>query len=355
MKEHRRPNPGLLLSLRPKNRYGCGKIFHGRFKDPASWDEYFARPADPAPKNRPANGIPKTAHFDWGPVEENDEAMGDHAVVDWAIEKLNSQPADKALFLACGIYRPHLPWYAPRSDFEQYPAASVTLPKVLETDLDDVPPPGRRMANPEGDHRKVTQHHQWNEAVQGYLASIAFADRQVGRLLDALDQSPHADNTIVVLWGDHGWHLGEKLHWRKFTLWEEATRTPLMMVAPGVTEADQQCDRTVSLVDIYPTLADLCGLPVPGQLDGASLKSLLEDPSAAWDHPALTTHGYKNHGLRNERWRYIRYANGDEELYDHQQDPLEWKNLADDPQYVNVKKQLAQHLPEQDAPPVERK
>lgn len=335
--------------------YGSGKIFHGRFKDPASWDEYFGRPGDPKPENRPVNGIPNTAHFDWGPVEEDDEAMGDHAVVDWAIEKLRGQPADQPLFLACGIFRPHLPWYVPKEYFQQYPAAGVTLPQVLETDLEDVPEPGQRMARPQGDHRKVTQHDQWNEAVQGYLASIAFADRQVGRLLDALDQSPHADNTIVVLWGDHGWHLGEKLHWRKFTLWEEATRAPLMMVAPGVTEAGQECGRTVSFVDIYPTLADLCGLPITDQLEGKSLRPLLQDPSAAWDRPALTTHGRKNHGLRTERWRYIRYANGEEELYDHEKDPMEWRNLAGDPEYADVKKRLAQQLPEQDAPQVDRK
>lgn len=331
---------------------GGGKIFHGRYEEPNNWHEYFSRGSDPNPEQLPANGIPNTSHFDWGPVPDNDQAMNDYRVVSWAIDKLNEKH-NKPLFLACGIFRPHLPWYAPQKYFDQYPLRKVTLPTILESDLDDVPPLGRKMAKPNGDHKRVIESNNYYKAVQGYLASIAFADAQVGRLLDALDKSDYADNTIVILWGDHGWHLGEKLHWRKFSLWEEADRVPFTIVAPGITKPDQKCDRTVSLMDIYPTLADLCGLPVGEHLEGTTLRPLLEKPNAAWDRPVLTTHGLKNHAVRSERWRYIRYSDGSEELYDHQADPLEWKNLAKVAEYNHIKKQLAQWLPKKNAPNAE--
>jgi len=324
--------------------HGAGKIFHGRFKDPQSWHVYMSRPGDPAPKKRPANGIPHTAHFDWGPVDEDDDAMGDTQVTNFGIEFLGRKH-DKPFFLAVGLFRPHLPWYVPRKYFDEYPLGDIVLPKVKADDLDDVPPIGRRMARPEGDHAKVLRYKQWEKAVQGYLASITYTDGQIGRLLDALDKSPYARNTIIVLWADHGWHLGEKLHWRKFTLWEEAGRVPLIFVVPGLTRPETRCERTVSLLDIYPTLADLCGLPIGEHLEGKSLKPLLEDPTAAWDRPVVTTYGRQNHSVRCERWRYIRYSDGTEELYDHQNDPMEWTNLAADPKAAAVKEKLAGWLP----------
>jgi arylsulfatase A-like enzyme len=238
----------------------------------------------------------------------------------------------------------------PQKYFDQYPVDGVELPKILESDLEDVPAAGVKMAKPDGDDRKVRESDNHKLAVQGYLASIAFADAQVGRLLEALDNGPHADNTIVILWGDHGWHLGEKHHWRKFSLWEEAARAPLMMTVPGVTKPGGASPRAVSFMDIYPTLADLCGLPIGDHLEGKSLRPLLENPQAKWDRPALTTHGRNNHAVRSERWRYIRYADGSEELYDHESDPLEWKNLADDEQYASVKKELSTWLPKKNAP-----
>jgi len=345
------PDAVTLPQLYMKHGYavwGCGKIFHGRYPDPKSWQEYLPQRGDPQPKQRPVNGIPGTRHFDWGPVPVKSKAMSDHQMVDWAIEKLRSKH-DKPFFLACGIYRPHLPWYVPQKYFDMYPLEKVTLPKVKTDDLKDIPPAGRRMARPERDHAKVTRHNQWKQAVQGYLASVTFADDQVGRLLDALDKSPHADNTIIVLWGDHGWHLGEKLAWRKFTLWEEADRAPLMMVVPGMTKSGGRCRRAVSFMDIYPTLAELCGLPRGDHLDGVSLRPLVENPAAARDRPAITTHGRLNHAARSERFRYIRYADGSEELYDHETDPYEWTNLADDPKFAERKKQLAAWLPKENA------
>lgn len=328
---------------------GGGKIFHNSFNDPPSWEVWQPAGRFPEPSRVPYNGIPNSAHFDWGPVAEDDSAMGDHVTVDWAIAEL-SKPHDKPLFLACGLIRPHLPWYVPQKYFDLFPLAKVTLPTILDTDLDDVPPAGVRMAKPEGDHAKVIAHNQYRQAVQGYLASIAYADMEIGRLLDALDRSPLAGNTIVVLWGDHGWHLGEKHHWRKFALWEEATRVPLMIVAPGLTKPGSVSGRTVNLMDLYPTLADLCGLPIDPAWEGRSLRPLLAQPDAPWDYPSVTTHGRNNHAVRSERWRYIRYADGSEELYDHDADPLEWKNLAGDAQLAGVKQALARWLPTVNAP-----
>ncbi|MHC4517739.1 MAG: sulfatase [Planctomycetota bacterium] len=337
---------------------GGGKIYHGGFPDPPSWQDYFPsqkqnKPPDPMPEGRPLNGIAKTSHFDWGPVPVKDEAMGDAKVADWAIGELQKKH-DKPFFLGCGFFRPHLPWYVPQKYFDMYPVDEITLPNVNENDLEDVPALGKKMAKPQGDHRKVLQHKQWRKAVQGYLASITFVDSCVGRVLDAFEKCAYKDNTVIVLWSDHGWHLGEKLHWRKFALWEEATHNVMMMVAPGVTKPKQRCGRPVTLLDIYPTLVDLCGLKEKPELEGQSLVPLLEDVNATWDRPALTTHGRNNHSLRTERWRYIRYSDGTEELYDHESDALEWTNVADDPKYANVKRKLAAWLPETNVPEIRR-
>jgi arylsulfatase A-like enzyme len=341
---------------------GSGKIYHGRFPDPASWQTYFPdqkknKPNDPLPAKRPVNGIPKTAHFDWGPVANPPKEMGDYKVADWIIGQLKREH-DKPFFLACGIYRPHLPWYVPQKYFDLFNENEIKLPPTIRGDLKDVPAAGLKMAKPQGDHAKVSKHNQWKRAVHGYLASIAFADEQVGRVLSALEKSPHAANTIIVLWTDHGWHLGEKEHWRKFTLWERAGRTPVMFVVPkGIskalaqgTKAGTRVDQPVSLIDIYPTLVDLCGLNENKALEGQSLVRLLDDPKAKWDRPALTTFGRKNHALRTPQWRYIRYGDGTEELYDHTKDPNEWTNLAGKPQYAALKKKLARWFPRKNAP-----
>jgi arylsulfatase A-like enzyme len=202
---------------------GGGKIYHGAFPDPASWQEYFPsqernQPPNPEPAGRPINGIPNTGHFDWGPLPGSEEAMGDYKTVSWAAKELGRKH-DKPFFLACGIYRPHLPWYVPKKYFDMYPLSSIKLPVIKEDDLEDIPKVGRWLALRSGDHKKVLEHDQWRKAVQGYLASITFADEQVGRLMKAVEDSAYAENTAIVLWSDHGWHLGEKQHWRKFALW----------------------------------------------------------------------------------------------------------------------------------------
>ena len=341
---------------------GAGKIYHGRFSENTYWDDYWpsrenSRPSDPAPDDLPVNGIPDTGHFDWGPVNVANEEMGDHQVSEWIMGQLRREH-DKPFFLAFGVFRPHLPWFVPPEYFDEFPLESIELPTFNSDDLADVPAAGVRMARPERDHKRVVEHNQWRHAVRGYLASMLFADEMVGRVLDTLDASPYADNTIIVLWTDHGWHLGEKSHWRKFALWEEATRTPLMFVvpegvAPGLragTKAGRRVDTPVSLLDIYPTLIELCGLSANRDLMGASLAPLLADPKAKWDRPALTTYGRLNHALRTPLYRYIRYADGSEELYDHRKDPYEWKNLAREPDYRAVIEGLRPWLPKENAP-----
>lgn len=332
---------------------GSGKIYHGACPDPDGWHDYWPsktniRPADPMPRQRPLNGIPGTMHFDWGAVDVPDNEMGDYQVADWVVSRLG-QEHRQPFFLACGFFRPHLPWYVPGKYFDLYPLDSIVLPKVKPDDLEDVPEFARRIARPSGDHAKVTGHAQWREAVRGYLASISFVDTCLGRVVKALEASPYRDNTIVVLWADHGWHLGEKLHWRKFTLWEEATRNILFFRVPGLTRPRVSCDTPVSLIDIYPTLVELCGLSPVKALEGNSLVSLLKDPLAKSNTAALTTYGRNNHSVRSRQWRYIRYHDGTEELYDHSSDQQEWTNLADDSRYVHIKQELSPWLPEVNA------
>ena len=333
---------------------GCGKIFHGRYPDPASWNDYLYRGRDPkvsrAVRNDPHS---RSGGIIWGKLDVPDEQMVDYKMAEFTIDYLGKKH-DKPFFLACGLFRPHMPWQVPHKYYDLFPLKKISLPKVLKKDLSDIPPAGVRMARPQGDHATMLRTGNWRYAVQAYLASIAFADAQVGRLIQALDRSRYADNTIIVLWGDHGWHLGEKEHWRKFSLWEEAARAPLIFIAPGVTKPNGVCRRTVDFIHVYPTLAELCGLPLFGQLEGKSMVSLLKNPQAEWDLPAITTFGRNNHTVRSERWRYIRYANGDEELYDHDHDPMEWHNLASNPKFSEIKHDLKQWLPKHNAPEAPR-
>jgi arylsulfatase A-like enzyme len=323
--------------------FGTGKIYHSSAHRDGEWTDYHiprggGLSRHPDAKNDGVGGIK------FAPLESGDEAMPDYRVVDYALGKL-SATHDKPFFLAVGLTKPHMPWNVPKKYFDLFPLDKIELPPHRDDDLADVPPAGVRMADPAGDHAAIVASGRWQEAVQAYLASIAFADAMIGRLLDGLDQSPHRDNTIIVLWGDHGWHFGEKQHWRKFALWEEATRAPLVWVAPGVTKPGGVCTRPVDFMTIYPTLCDLAGIAIPKHVEGPTIKPLLADPSAKWDHLALTTFHQNNHSVRSETWRYIRYANGDEELYDHSADPNEWKNLAADPKHAALKAQLAKALP----------
>jgi len=362
---------------------GGGKVNHHMpgFNRRTDWHDYFDQIFDSHYQDQLARGLdvsrfqwpagfplnrleavrtfskpPQNANeFDWGAWDKPDREMGDGQLVEWAVKFL-AQPPKEPFFLAAGIYRPHLPWYAPRKYFDLYPQDKITPPPVKADDLDDLPPAGKRMTEQRrGDYELVMKEGRYRELLQAYLASITFADALVGQLLDALDASPAAKNTILVFWSDHGWHLGEKQHLHKFTLWERSTRIPLIIAAPGITRPGTRSARPVGTIDLFPTLNELCGLPAAAGLDGTSLVPLLKNPALEWNRPALTTHGLGNHALRSERWRYIRYANGDEELYDHANDRNEWTNLAGRPEFAAVKADLAKSLPPSDAGPLKSK
>ena len=273
--------------------------------------------------------------FDWGPVAVKDEEMGDTRITDWAMQQLTS-PRTKPLFLGVGYYRPHIPLFAPQQDFDTLPPVDqIILPEVKAEDLDDVGTCARQLAlDPltAGTHDLVVKHHQWREAVRAYLACVTFVDRQLGRLIEKLDVSPLADNTWIILWGDHGWQLGDKQHWGKWTAWRQATRMPLIIVPPRSQQASRGkiCAEPVSLVDLYPTLIELCSLLPKEGLSGVSLAPQIANPDLKTDRAVLTTIDPGNHVITTHDWRYLRYANGNEELYDTAHDPHEWTNLAKD-------------------------
>lgn len=325
---------------------GSGKILH-YFIDAQSWDEYYPAketedpfPRTLYPKNRPINlpvgGPWQYKETDWAALDATDEEFGgDWLVSKWIGEQLQREH-EQPFFLACGIYRPHEPWFVPQKYFDQFPLEDIELPPgYKEDDLDDLPPSGKARG-PNRYFPHIQDQGQWKQGIQGYLASIAFADAMVGRVIDALESGPNRDNTIVVLWSDHGWHLGEKQHWQKYTGWRVCTRVPLIVrVPPGTaglpngTRAGTICEQPVNLLSLYPTLTELAGLPPKATNDGPSLLPLLQDPESDWPHVSITYLGRPgNYGMSEKRWRYIEYENGDNELYDIQIDRYEWDNLA---------------------------
>ncbi|MCA9057042.1 MAG: sulfatase [Planctomycetaceae bacterium] len=310
----------------------------------------------------PLNGMPSDRNpdtfdgesFDWGPLDVDDNEMGDGQIADWAAQRLLTTH-DQPFFMAVGFYRPHIPLFAPRKYFDLYDGLDIELPELNPDDLNDLSPVARERAlaaETAGLHATVVSHNQWSAAVKSYLACISFIDAQVGKLLDALDASPHAGNTVIVFWSDHGWHLGEKQHWGKWTGWERSTHVPLIISAPptptfSTPARDAKCAEPVSLLDLYPTLIDLCGLPPIDDLAGTSLQPLLKAPATPTGRAVLTTFDAGNYSVTDARWHYIRYADGSEELYDRHRDPKEWTNLALRPEHADQKARLALHLPDE--------
>ncbi len=294
---------------------------------------------------RPLSGMydRRTHHsggsFDWGPFDLPDNAFSDGKVTDWAVEQLQNI-GEKPFFFAVGFYRPHTPLYAPRQYFEPFPADATQVPETKEDDLDDVPEPGRSLAlvaATAGAHSWVLEASQWPHAVAAYLACVNFVDAQVGRVIEALEVSGQADNTIVVLWSDHGWHLGEKRHWGKFTGWEDSTRVPLVILLPEsmlgsehaeAFRAGREYGGAVNLIDLYPTLIELAELPPVAGLDGRSLVPRLRSGDAGDGTSTLVTFGRGNYTVVEGTWRYIHYFDGTEELYDLAADPNQYENLA---------------------------
>ena len=293
--------------------------------------------------------------MDWGTFPHRDEDKGDWLIASWAVEQIKSMPGDKPFFLAAGFFLPHVPCYATQKWFDLYPDETLTMPPMLDRDRDDTP-----MSSwyihwdlPEPRASWLKANNQLRPLVRAYLASISFVDSQVGRILQALENSPYADNTIVVLWSDHGYHLGEKEISGKNTLWTRSTRIPLIFAGPGVVNSSQ-CDQPAELLDLYPTLAELAGLSIPEHVEGISLVPQLTDPTTARERPAICSHNAGNHSVCDTRWRYIRYADGGEELYDRHADPNEFVNLLaegeDRSEVTAVVENLAKWLPQDDRP-----
>ena len=321
--------------------------------DPSSWGTIlFNSCGTPAPRaaDRFSHGLrgkfqseALNDSLDWSPLDSGRGPTDDWRLAQIAARFLET-PGRKPFFLTCGFSRPHLPWYAPKEYFDLHPLGQITPPPVKTADLSDLPLAARSIVGGARDFNTLRASGHWLAAVQAYLACCSFADACVGQVLAALDSSPYRENTVVVLFSDHGFHLGEKGHLEKRTLWEESTHVPLIIRVPGVTSG-ARCPAPVSLLDIYPTLAELCGLNVNQQLDGHSLGPLLMDPNLAWPWPAISTYYHGSHAVRSRRYRYIRYAGGGEELYDHALDPNEWSNLIYDRSYAGVKEALAPWLP----------
>lgn len=294
---------------------------------------------------------------DWGIFPEEDSTMGDYKVASWAVnqlEQFGTEKNEKPFFMAVGFVSPHVPLYSTEKWFDLYPGEEkIVLPSAPEGDRDDIPDFAwyTHWFLPEPRLSWVIENDEWHSKVRSYLATVSFMDAQVGRVLDTLNDQGLDDDTIVVFWSDHGYHLGEKGITGKNTLWERATHVPLIFAGPGVS-AEAKTPEAVELLDMYPTLVDLAGLPTKDNIEGISLVPLLEDATTQRKRPAVTTANPGNHAVRSERWRYIRYANGSEELYDHARDPHEWSNLADKPAFASVIDDLARWLPVDDAPHV---
>ena len=346
----------------------CGKMFHGgsgrgAFETPACWGRVVS-PREGMPKRkhtrRPPHGpgveyskrrrearkqgkdLPGGSPFTYGPSGLDDMEEVDGMVAEQGIRLLNAKQ-DKPLLLALGFHATHLPFIAPDRYFEPYPAQDMVLPKNPGSDANGMPTKGK--LNPLNPHTP----EQWRDAIAAHYACLTFIDAQVGRVLEALDKSGRGENTIVVVWSDHGFMLGEHFMWRKGALRDESTMCALMMRAPGVTTAGSVCQRPVESIDIFPTLLDLCGVPMPERLEATSMRPLLADPTRPWKKGALMGSGKRGRSICTERWRYNEYAKrgkrpGRAELFDQQKDPGEFQNLAQDPQHGDVKAELSRLL-----------
>jgi choline-sulfatase len=322
-----------------------GKISHG-FDTKESWDDRIPHKRDPVPPNAPFLSFTR-GEQDWGPIHLKEEDMHDTTYADAAIKQLEKKH-DRPFLIACGLFHPHMPWYVPQKYFDMFPLDEVTTPELLKNDLDDVPPLGRAVTDGKSKFvNQVLEHGVHKEGVRAYLATTAYADAQMGRVLDALEKSPYRDDTIVVLMSDHGFHLGEKNHWQKATLWEEATHCLLMFRVPGLTPSGGVSERFVSLQDIYPTLAELCGVKPPDYVDGSSLVPLLKRPDAEWKSTAISALYDRYISIRTEQFRYTRYNEDQEEFYDYFKDPHEWTNQINNPEYTTTIMMLQNQIPTQ--------
>jgi arylsulfatase A-like enzyme len=327
---------------------GAGKLFHnggGQNEKyvPNYGGQFGGFGPRPEKKISPFPGHPL---WDWGVYPERDEQMPDHQIASWA-EKQLAEKQDRPLWMGVGFYRPHVPQFAPQKWFDMYPLETVQLPKIIADDLGDISRYGidiTRLKHVAPTHEWVLKNNQWKPLVQSYLACVSFVDAQVGRVLDALEESEYADNTYIVLFSDHGFHLGEKERYAKRSLWEDGARIPMIIAGPGIARG-KTSQQPVQLLDIYPTLLDLTGEKSDPLHEGHSLAPLLKDPDADWPHMARTSFGPGNYAIVSKRYRFIQYNDGTEEFYDHAKDLHEWNNVAKNPEYAEVIKQHRQQVP----------
>jgi arylsulfatase A-like enzyme len=331
-----------------------GKIYHNGdgAKTFDEWGGAFSW-AGPMPKER-FNYDPKKIEgkvgatlTDWGAFPDEDSLMADYQSARWATDKLQ-QSHEKPFFLAVGFQRPHVPWYVPQKWFDMFPLDSIKLPPYNKNDFDDIPDMGRRVADVPmmPTTEELIKNGQWKDVIQAYSACLAFVDAQVGKVLEALEESQYANNTIVVLWSDHGYHLGEKNRFAKQSLWERDTRTVLIFKYID-SKGGKICEKPVQLVDMYPTLLEMCNLPSYNLADGHSLMKLIHHPGKRWKNAALSFYGEGNVAVRNDRYRLIQYEDGSLELYDLQTDPNEWTNLAGNLKYQKVTRHLKRYIPQE--------
>lgn len=359
------------------NTYGAGKIYHHRsgYVDLRGWTEYFTRSQQvrdmayemnsyhmddvPLPNPHPYSPYYRNTgreagsakHLEWGPIpNEKEDDMTDAMRTSWMCDVLK-RDHDKPFFLALGMYSPHYPNYAPQKYFDLYNRDDLELPPYKEDDLDDLSPVIRTFyTNRAKQHKELEEYGALKDALHGYLASISFADAMLGRLLDALEVSSHKDNTIIVFWSDQGFHHGEKGHWGKHSLWQRTTQVPFIWAGKGIAQ-NQKVHTTVSLIDIYPTLTELCHLPANKQLEGMSLVSVLQNPSSSIDRDVFIPHAERgSYAVVNSNWRYIHYRDGSEELYDVKKDPNEWYNLATKAAYRDVINTMQKAAPKSFSP-----
>jgi arylsulfatase A-like enzyme len=354
---------------------GAGKLFHhpAGSIDQRGWDHFFLRtqaqrksgwPLDswkhdaPYPDPFPASiynrgqTVTGGLFLEWGAIpNDKEEAMADSQRANWAVQQLQ-KAHDKPFFLGVGFYAPHFPNYCPQKYFDLYDPAKIQLPPYKADDLDDLPPGVRQAKTARSRiHQKLESLDAVDDAIHGYLACISYADAMIGRVLDALDASPHRDNTIVVLWSDHGYHHGEKFDWGKHTLWERSSNVPFIWAGPGVAKG-AKTDTTVSLLDMYPTLAELCELRKPKQrLEGRSIAHILANPADQPDYTIVLPHmNPEEYAIINRDWRFIHYKDG-EELYNLRTDPNEWHNIINEPRHAQLIETLRGHAPETWAKP----
>ena len=325
----------------------AGKVHEGIDGEYAQIDEYQQRGAI---KKAVKLDSGRTAAQSWSILDGNDEVAEDEKTVRYVEKKLKQQ-FSKPFFLIAGLYKPHLSWHIPKKYYDLYPLSSIKLPVSKADDLDDLDKQAAYslISGPEVITDKASEV-DLKKMVRAYMAAVSYADAQVGRIIKALDDSTYADNTLVVLWSDHGYHLGEKQLAAKRVLWEEATRAPMIWSVPGVTPKGKISTNTVDFMTIFPTLCDLLEVPTPEHVEGKSIRTLLAQPEKNTQHYAMSTYLQGNHSIRTRKWRYIHYKNGSEELYNEEIDPYEWYNLASKPENAALIKKFRALLPQKEKP-----